>query len=437
MNYLCKLAGTLCVSLLSGGVCAYSQTVVSLEDLFESAEHNSIQLRPDISAQAEAEQEISVARSALLPEIEASLSASYIGDGFTTRRNFTDYQRAPIPHLGTGVSVGVTQPIYTGGALTTSIEMARLKSLASRQSTELSRDNLRLELTRYYFDLYKHHNLRGVVESSIASAEEVLAHIKARYDQGAALRNDITRYELLIADLNLELVRIDNTIDILNYNLVRLAGLPEGLRIAPDQRLLSQALPTEGEQWWQQEADLNSPSLKLARSGVAISRKAESMVLSERRPKIGLQAGWTLDGPILVEVPPINRNLSYWYVGVGVKYNLSSLYKNNRSLKRSRLATIKADDELRAASERVNLDVRSAHIQYLEAFEVLKSREKSVELADRNYDNISTRYDEGMALVTEMLDAADSRLRARTNLVNARIDIIYNYYKLLFASGKI
>lgn len=437
MNYLCKLAGTLCVSLLSGGVCAYSQTVVSLEDLFESAEHNSLQLRPDISAQAEAEQEISVARSALLPEIEASLSASYIGDGFTTRRNFTDYQRAPIPHLGTGVSVGVTQPIYTGGALTTSIEMARLKSLASRQSTELSRDNLRLELTRYYFDLYKHHNLRGVVESSIASAEEVLAHIKARYDQGAALRNDITRYELLIADLNLELVRIDNTIDILNYNLVRLAGLPEGLRIAPDQRLLSQALPTEGEQWWQQEADLNSPSLKLARSGAAISRKAESMVLSERRPKIGLQAGWTLDGPILVEVPPINRNLSYWYVGVGVKYNLSSLYKNNRSLKRSRLATIKADDELRAASERVNLDVRSAHIKYLEAFEVLKSREKSVELADRNYDNISTRYDEGMALVTEMLDAADSRLRARTNLVNARIDIIYNYYKLLFASGKI
>ncbi|MBD5252410.1 MAG: TolC family protein [Bacteroides sp.] len=437
MNYLCKLAGTLCVSLLSGGVCAYSQTVVSLEDLFESAEHNSLQLRPDISAQAEAEQEISVARSALLPEIEASLSASYIGDGFTTRRNFTDYQRAPIPHLGTGVSVGVTQPIYTGGALTTSIEMARLKTLASRQSTELSRNNLRLELTRYYFDLYKHHNLRGVVESSIASAEEVLAHIKARYDQGAALRNDITRYELLIADLNLELVRIDNTIDILNYNLVRLAGLPEGLRIAPDQRLLSQALPTEGEQWWQQEADLNSPSLKLARSGVAISRKAESMVLSERRPKIGLQAGWTLDGPILVEVPPINRNLSYWYVGVGVKYNLSSLYKNNRSLKRSRLATIKADDELRAASERVNLDVRSAHIQYLEAFEVLKSREKSVELADRNYDNISTRYDEGMALVTEMLDAADSRLRARTNLVNARIDIIYNYYKLLFASGKI
>lgn len=437
MNYLCKLAGTLCVSLLSGGVCAYSQTVVSLEDLFESAEHNSLQLRPDISAQAEAEQEISVARSALLPEIEASLSASYIGDGFTTRRNFTDYQRAPIPHLGTGVSVVVTQPIYTGGALTTSIEMARLKSLASRQSTELSRDNLRLELTRYYFDLYKHHNLRGVVESSIASAEEVLAHIKARYDQGAALRNDITRYELLIADLNLELVRIDNTIDILNYNLVRLAGLPEGLRIAPDQRLLSQALPTEGEQWWQQEADLNSPSLKLARSGAAISRKAESMVLSERRPKIGLQAGWTLDGPILVEVPPINRNLSYWYVGVGVKYNLSSLYKNNRSLKRSRLATIKADDELRAASERVNFDVRSAHIQYLEAFEVLKSREKSVELADRNYDNISTRYDEGMALVTEMLDAADSRLRARTNLVNARIDIIYNYYKLLFASGKI
>ena len=44
---------------------------------------------------------------------------------------------------------------------------------------------------------------------------------------------------------------------------------------------------------------------------------------------------------------------------------------------------------------------------------------------------------EGIALITDMLDAANSRLDAEQQLVNARIDIIYNYYKLLFTSGKI
>lgn len=42
-----------------------------------------------------------------------------------------------------------------------------------------------------------------------------------------------------------------------------------------------------------------------------------------------------------------------------------------------------------------------------------------------------------MALITDMLDAADARLDAELRLVNARIDIIRYYYKLLLTSGKI
>ncbi|MDE6378593.1 MAG: TolC family protein, partial [Duncaniella sp.] len=332
-------------------------------------------------------------------------------------------------------SVAVSQPLYTGGAVSAAVELARLRSDASKLTTESQRAQLRFELVGYYLELYKHFNLRKVVESSIASAEEVLSHIRARYDEGMALHNDITRYELLVSDLNLELVRIDNTLAILNSSLVTLAGLPEGTAVLPDTTILSRSLPLETEQGWQRQASETSPLLRLARSGVEISRKAQRLVEAERLPKIGVQAGWTIDGPILVEVPPINRNLSYWYVGVGVKYNLSSLFKTDRSLTRSRLATRKAQEDLSTAAQRVGLEVRAAHIRYLEAYEALKSREKSVELADSNYSNISTRYDEGMALVTEMLDAADSRRSALTGLVKARIDIIFNYYNLLFISG--
>ena len=48
-----------------------------------------------------------------------------------------------------------------------------------------------------------------------------------------------------------------------------------------------------------------------------------------------------------------------------------------------------------------------------------------------------TRYSADMALITDMLDAANSKLDAEQQLVNARINIIYYYYKLLFTSGKI
>lgn len=437
MNNLRLLTGLLSIVLSSGGACAYGQSVITLEEIFETAETNSSQLRPSFTAQTEAEREISVARTGRLPDINASLSLSYIGDGFTTKRNFSDYQKAPIPHFGNALSVNITQPVYTGGAVTSAIELAELKSTAARYATDFQRDNIRFQLTGLYLDIYKYDNLRTVVEGNIAAARKVLQEMKARYEQGTALQNDITRYELLVSNLELQLIRINNTIDILNTNLVTTAGLPQGTVIVTDSTILAQSLPKESAAWWQAEAVANSPSLSLARSGVEISRKAESLVRSERLPKIGLQAGWSMDGPILVEVPPIDRNLSYWYVGIGINYNISSLYKSDKSLARSRAATRKAIEQLDATRENVALTVNSDYVRYLEAYEELKTRQKSVELAERNYHTTSTRYSADMALITDMLDAANARLDAEQQLVNARINIIYYYYKLLFITGKI
>lgn len=437
MNNLRLLTGLLSIALSGSGVCSYGQSVMTLEEIFECAEANSTQLRPSLTGQTEAQQEISVARAGRLPDINASLSLSYIGDGFTTKRNFSDYQEAPIPHFGNGLSVTLSQPLYTGGAVSSAIDLAELKSTAARYAADFQRDNIRFQLTGFYLDIYKYNNLRLVVEGNINAANKVLQEMRARYEQGTALQNDITRYELLVSNLELQHIRINNTIDILNTNLAATAGLLEGTVIIPDSTILVRALPSESAEWWQSEAEANSPSLSLARSSVDISRKAESLVRSERLPKIGLQAGWSLDGPILVEVPPINRNLSYWYVGVGVSYNISSLYKSNKSLAKSRIATRKAIEQLDATRENVSLAINADYVRYLEAYEELKTRRKSIELAERNYRTTYTRYLSDMALITDMLDAANSRLDAELQLVNARINIIYYYYKLLFTTGKI
>lgn len=439
MNNYRLLRGLLRATLLSGGVCVMgqSQTTISLEEIFEIAEAQSVQLRVSKSAETEAKKDVSVARNGRLPDINASLSLSFIGDGFTTKRNFSDYQKAPIPHLGTGLSVNITQPVYTGGAVTAAIDMSRLKSTASRFATELQRDNLRFNITGLYLDIYRFATLRDVVSNNILQAEKVLVEMKARYEQGVGLQNDITRYELLLSNLELQLVKINNTLAILNNNLVVTAGLPENTVVKPDTTILARSLPIGGEAMWQQEAVASSPALRLARTDVDITRKAESLVKAEKLPKVGVQAGWTMDGPILVEVPPINRNLSYWYVGVGVSYNISSLFKTNKAMDKSRAATASAEDRLAAAREGVELAVRADYIKYLEAYEELKTQNKSVELAERNYRTTSTRYSADMALITDLLDAANAKLDAEQKLVNARIDIIYYYYKLLFTTGKI
>ena len=439
MNNHRLLTGVLTALLLSGGVRAVGSNpeIITLEEIFQTAETSSVQLRPSLSAVEEARRDISVARSQRLPDIQASLSLSYIGDGFTAKRDLSDWQKAPIPHFGSGLSLNITQPVYTGGAVTSTIDMAGLKTTAARYAADFERNNLRFRLAGFYLDLYKYANLRTVVENNIRTAEKMLAEMKARYEQGTALLNDITRYELLVSNLRLQLVKITNTLDIFNNNLVETAGLPAGTVVLPDSTILSRSLPVDGEGWWQDEATANSRAISLARTGVSISRKAEELVRSEKLPKIGLQAGFSVDGPILVEVPPINRTLGYWWVGVGVSYNIGSLYKSNRSLAKSRMATQVATERLDAESQRVQLSVHQDYIHYLEAYEELKTCRKSVELAESNYNTVATRYSADMALITDLLDAAGSKLDAEQQLVNAGINIIYYYYKLLFTSGKI
>lgn len=360
-----------------------------------------------------------------------------MGGGFTTARDLSDYRKAPIPHFGNGLSLTVACPVYSGGAVSNAVELAELKSTASRYATDLQRGDIRFRLAGFYLDIYKYSNLRQVVESNISAAAKVLEEMRARHEQGTVLQNDITRYELLVSDLELQLVRINDTLDILSADLVTTAGLPDGTVVVPDSSVLARCMPVDGERRWQQEAQENSPALSLARSGVDISRKAEDLVRSERLPKIGLRAGWMLDGPILVEIPPVDRNLSYWYVGVGVSFNIFLLHKGGRALAESRAATQRAAEELAALQERVSLAVRADHIRYMEACEELKSRLKSAELAERNYRTVATRYSADMALITDMLDAANAKLDAETQLANARINIVYCYYKLLFTAGKI
>ena len=68
----------------------------------------------------------------------------------------------------------------------------------------------------------------------------------------------------------------------------------------------------------------------------------ERIAKAERLPSIALFAGDKLDGPITIEVPPINKNLNYWYIGVGVKFDIASTFKSGKKIRLARLSTQRA-----------------------------------------------------------------------------------------------
>ena len=133
-------------------------------------------------------------------------------------------------------------------------------------------------------------------------------------------------------------------------------------------------------------------------------------------------------------MPVLNKNINYWFAGIGVSCDLSALYKGNKKI-RQRKASLRQSRELFSETAEHTADaVKSAFVDYTTAKSELATQMKSVELADERYKVTENRYNNGLALLTDMLDASNSKLAAELSLVDANINIIYHYYKLKFLS---
>ncbi len=428
----------LCAALCPPGVYAQETAVwqtLSIDELFSLAEQHSKSLKPLVIGISEAREGVRVAQSARLPEVNASLTFNYLGDAYLTDRDFGNGMNAPMPHFGNNFFVEASQVVYAGGAISNAIAIARLQQENAELIAAVKRNDIRFLLLGYYLEMFKLRNMMQVYAKNIEQTEQVLKDIQAKSAEGIMLKNDITRYDLLLANLELAQTQTRNSLSILNNYLVVELGLPGNIRIEPDSSLLSDLLPIDSETHWINQAYAHSPLLKQSTVAVQIAERQGKIIRSERLPSVALVAGNHLDGPITIEVPPINKNLNYWYAGVNISYKLSALYQTRHSVNRQKFALQQTTARHDEAREHTELAINADYIRYLEAYELLKTQQKSVELANQNYAIISNRYKNEMALITDMLDASNAQLNAELQLANAHIHIIFNYYKLKHTCG--
>ena len=427
-----RLIGLLYVAVLcSQGLCAQTR-LMGMEELFRLADEQSKSIQTYRTGAKAADEALKAARAQRLPDVSVSLSASYLGNGKLWDRDFGNAITVDIPHFGNNFALEAQQVIYAGGAISSGIRQAELGKMLAELDLQKNVQEIRFLLVGHYLNLYKLDNQIQVLKKNLELTEEVIANMKARRELGTVLKSDITRYELQREQLNLQMARTTDARCIANHQLVTTLHLPEETEIRPDTTLLERQILTFTEDEWQDMAKANHIVLKQTETTIRLNEQKVKQERSERIPHISLVAAEHLDGPITIEVPTLDNNFNYWYVGIGVKYNLSSLFKNNRKLKQARQNVRQAQEQHQLAQEQVENSVQEGYVNFLTAFTDLRTQENSVRLADENYDVIDNRYRNEMALLTDMLDASNTKLTADLGLVNARINILYNYYKMKY-----
>lgn len=422
----------LCFATLCGKDLCAQMRRMGIEEMFQLADEQSRSIRAYRTGRDAADEALKAAKAQRLPDVSVSVSASYLGDGKIWDRDFGGAMTVGMPHFGNSFSIEAQQVVYSGGAISSAIKQAELGRLLAEQDLRKNIQEVRFLLVGNYLDIYKLDNQIRVIRKNLELTEQVIANMKARREQGTVLKNDITRYELQREQLNLQLSRVMDARRIANHQLLTTLHLPESVEICPDTTLLERQIHALTEAEWQAAAAANNLTLQAAQTAVRMSEQKVRQERSERLPHISLVAADHLDGPVTIEVPALDNNFNYWYVGIGVKYSVSSLFKNNRKLKQARLSVSQAQERSLLAQEQVAQAVQAGYVNFLTAFTDLRTQENSVKLADENYAVTRNRYENEMALLTDMLDASNMKLSADLGLVNARINVVYNYYKMKY-----
>ena len=421
---------------ISSDVPAIEQPM-TINQLFQRVEDNSKSLLTRKTGVEIANYGIETARSKRLPDIDASLSFSYLGNVLMTDRNFSNVHGMSSPHYGNSFAVEAQQVVYAGGAINAGIKLAELGKQQAEVGVKLTRQQTRFVALGQYLDLYKVDNRMKVYAKNIELTEQLIADIKEKQKQGMALKNDITRYELQMEGLKLGLTTLRNNRSILNHQLCNTLGLEQDVKIIPDSTLSEKSYAKDGESYWQNNSSMNSPLLEQSSLNIRMAQEKEKIAKSELLPKVAFFAANKFDGPITFELPPIDKNLDIWYVGVGVKYSLSSLFKSNKRIKQAAVETRQMQETYNLQAEQLNNNVQAAYVQYQQTYVELETQQKSVELARQNYEVMNARYLSQLALVTDMVDASNLRLNAELQEVDARINIVYAYYRMKYVAGEI
>lgn len=409
---------------------------LDIHGLFTLIDTNNSSVRVSKTSIEAARHDVEAAKSQRLPDINAQLSASFIGNALLTDRNFSEVHGLHSPHFGNQFIVDASQTIYSGGALTAGIKMSELGLEKTGIASELTIQQQRFLALSQYLDLEKIANREQVVKSNIELTKKIISDIEARHRQGVALKNDITRYELQMQTLQLELTKLRNQRAIVNHQLCVSLAIAISDSIVPTEHVADKTFARDALAQWQSAA-MSSPTLRMALVDEQMAGQKEKLAKSELLPKVAVVAQNNFNGPITFELPPVNKNLNIWYVGVGVSYPVSSLFKSNKKLRAAKVAVREAQERKTVAQELVGNQMQAAWTNYQQSYVELQTQQKSVELAQQNFEVVNDRYINQLALVTDMIDASNMRLDAELAEVDARINIAYAYYKMKYIAGEL
>jgi outer membrane protein len=416
---------------------------ITLEGSIASAMAKNPQIAAAQSRMATADHRLSQARSGFFPRLNVSETYQRttnpmwafgikLNQETITREDFNpDLLNDPSAMDNYASQVWVTWPLYDSGQTWYSWRQADMARQAEEASLARTRQEVIAKTVSAYTDLVLARHSVSVVDQAISTARAHLEMIEKRYENGLAVKSDVLRTQVHIAELEQDKVNADSRLSVAESSLNAVMGEDMSRRLCPQTPLSQADMETNGLNDWMDIALADRPDLMQLilqeQSAGAEINKSKSAYL----PTVSLNGGYEWD------TEDFGDMADNYTVGASVTMNLfsggQSLYKTREAL--SRQHEIKA--QIQGMKQQVRLETEQAYRDVLAAEKRISAAKVAVELSDEALRIVRNRYDSGLIPLVSLLDAELALYRSNNNYYQALKDHMQSRARLLLAVGKL
>jgi outer membrane protein TolC len=372
-----------------------------------------------------------------LPNIGVDMTGMYLSDISLYENDWSKITREDIPNFGHQFNASLNQLLYSGGKVNKAIDMAKLNEQLAQHQFVDAEQNIKLTAAQLYINLYQLYNQKEILDSNMVLARRRLRNVTDFYNQDMVTKNDVLRAEVFNSQLKQNILQIDNAIEVINKNLLILAGLDESTMIIPDVANLQHEVDSQNELYFRNLAQQNSPLVSISSTQIALAEKNLELTRSELQPTIAAFAGYGFTRPLTSSSPVLDYYANSYQVGLNISYNVESLFKNRKKTAVNKIQIEQARQAKEATLQQIESDISSAYKNYELVVEQKRVSEINEAAASENYRITEYKYQNQLVTMVELIDASNTKLQAEFQTLSAEMDIILNYIKILQITGQL
>ena len=318
-------------------------------------------------------------------------------------------------------SIGFVQPIFMGGKILELYHIAKYGENLAQAQKENKTTELLLEVDEAYWRVVSVENKVELAQDYRNLIAKVDSDVNIMIEEGVATKAEALKIRVKLNEANITLTKAEDGLNLSKMALNQLCGmsLDETYKLADtdleSETKIVELIPIE-------QALANRPEIKALTQVENMAKSNEKIMFSRFLPNI------VLSGNYLVSNPNVYNGYENKFGGmftVGVVANVplfhfgDKFHTLNAAKSQHKIATL----QLEETKEKMQLQIKQSSYKVAESLKKKASTQQNISAAEENLRYATEGFEAGVITSTDLLGAQTAWLSAKSESIDANIDV--------------